>query len=141
MNIKIAVMTAPLLILTYNTLALPLYAAYHGTWPPCAVMTAEADAVVVPKGRAVTGVICRSGPFAPDRFQQLETAIEAAQSTAEEALTAAQDARNRAEPASTAATEAAAKANRAQKTADEASNTAAECCARATRLFEQMMRK
>src|SRR5699024_4471907 len=38
----------------------PLYAPYHG-WPPCAVM--EAAGEMVPDGRTVTGVICRSTPF------------------------------------------------------------------------------
>jgi len=140
MDKKITVMTLLITGATY-TLTSSLHAAYHGTWPPCAVMTAEGDAVAMSKGQVVTGMICRSGPFAPDRFQRLEASIEAVQNSANEALTAAQTAQDKANSASSSAIDTDTKSDRAQQTADEALNTAAECCAKAERMFEKIMHK
>lgn len=74
-------------------------------------------------------------------MEALKTSVSAAQSSADSALSVANDAQATAEAANRTANDAELTAANAQKAAEAAQNTADECCAKIDRMFEKAMSK
>ncbi len=71
----------------------------------------------------------------------LKASVAAAQSTADEALTAAKNAQNTADSASRSANDAELRAAKAEEAAQAAQSSVDECCAKIDRMFEKAMSK
>jgi phosphate uptake regulator len=78
---------------------------------------------------------------ATQRDVRINSLLEEAQNTANQALSTARDAQSTADEALTTAEEASSKADAAQQTADEAFQAVTECCAKVDRMFEKAMSK
>ncbi|BAW79945.1 lipoprotein [Candidatus Nitrosoglobus terrae] len=74
-------------------------------------------------------------------IKRLETLVQAAQKSADQAQETAQEAQRSAKFASDSIEEISSKTDTAQQTADKALNAVTQCCAKADRMFEKAMKK